>query len=96
MGKTCLCETVAVTLQMSLLETTLCRRCWWIPGVYVYSGESEVTGWGTVMINCILSCAVDHSLLRLCWDESGCCKHVESFSGSYLGIFFKNQPAVET
>ena len=66
-----------------------------MPGVYVHSGESEAMGWGTVMINCILSCTVDHSLLHLCRDECECCKHAESFSGSYLGMFFKNQPAVE-
>lgn len=53
-------------------------------------------GWGTGMINCVLSCAVDHSLLRLCRDEYESCKHAESFSGSYLGFFFQNQPAVET
>lgn len=90
--KMCLCEAVAVTLQM-LLKNFSPGGAGGCLGI-TNSGGSGVRDWGTAMLNCI-----SHALLvarcSVSVRISVSVVNMQSFRGSGLGFFIYNQPVVE-
>lgn len=65
--KTCLCETVAVILQM-FLKKILSWRCWGTPGDHKQRWKQS-QGLGNCDVKLHFSCAVEHLLLCRCQEQ---------------------------